>query len=92
MLCEVAERALAHTNKNELMLVGGVAAAPHLQRMMKIMCEERGAQFHVVPPQFAGDNGAMIAWTGFLSSESISAKNADFYPRQRVDDVEITWI
>ncbi len=92
MLCEVAERALAHTGKNELMLVGGVAASPHLQRMMKIMCSERGAKFEVVPQQYSGDNGAMICWTGYLSKERIKSEKADFYPRQRVDDVDVTWI
>ncbi|MBI4162328.1 MAG: hypothetical protein HY513_01485, partial [Candidatus Aenigmarchaeota archaeon] len=92
MLCEVTERALAHTGKNELILVGGVAASPHLQRMMRIMCKERGAKFEVVPQQYSGDNGTMIAWTGSLSKERIAPEKADFYPRQRVDDVEITWI
>ncbi len=92
MLCEVTERALAHTGKNELILVGGVAASQHLQRMMRIMCEERGAKFEVVPKEYSGDCGAMIAWTGSLSKERIKPEKADFYPRQRVDDVEIMWI
>ena len=44
MLVETAERALAHTGKNELLLGGGVACNSRLQEMCKIMCEERGAK------------------------------------------------
>jgi len=42
MLVEVAERALAHTGKKELLLGGGVACNSRLQEMCRIMCEERG--------------------------------------------------
>ncbi|MFH1105849.1 MAG: KEOPS complex N(6)-L-threonylcarbamoyladenine synthase Kae1, partial [Candidatus Aenigmatarchaeota archaeon] len=66
MLTEVSERALAHTEKNELLLTGGVAASKRLQEMLAIMCAERSAKFSVVPHEFAGDNGAMIAWAGIL--------------------------
>ena len=39
---EVAERALAHTGKSELLLGGGVACNERLREMSRIMCEERG--------------------------------------------------
>jgi len=67
MLTEVSERALAHTEKNELLLVGGVASNKRLQEMMGKMCEERGAKFYVVPPKYSSDNGVMIAYTGLLA-------------------------
>jgi N6-L-threonylcarbamoyladenine synthase/protein kinase Bud32 len=35
MLTEITERALAHTNKGEVMLVGGVAANNRLRDMLK---------------------------------------------------------
>ena len=41
MLVEIAERALAHTGKKELLLGGGVACNSQLQEMCKIMCDER---------------------------------------------------
>src|SRR3972149_6672250 len=67
MVTEVTERALAHTEKNEVLLTGGVAANRRLQSMLNSIAEEHDAKFNVVPRQFAMDNGAMIAWTGVLA-------------------------
>jgi glycoprotease/Kae1 family metallohydrolase len=67
MLTEVTERALAHTGKKEVLLVGGVAANKRLQEMIKKMCGSRGAKAFVVPTEYSGDNGVMIAWTGLLA-------------------------
>lgn len=66
MMAEVAERALAHTEKKELLLVGGVGANKRFCEMLEVMCKERGAKFYKVPMKLAGDNGAMIAWEGYL--------------------------
>ncbi|MBW3019143.1 tRNA (adenosine(37)-N6)-threonylcarbamoyltransferase complex transferase subunit TsaD, partial [Candidatus Woesearchaeota archaeon] len=66
MLAEVAERAMAHCNKSELVLIGGVAANKRLCQMLETMCKERNAKFCAVPLDLAGDQGAMIAWQGFL--------------------------
>jgi len=88
---EVAERALAHTGKKEVLLVGGVAANKRLQEMMKKMCDERGAMFFVVPEEYAGDQGAMIAWAGILSHKmrwKPSFKD-NIRPRWRID--EMSW-
>ena len=41
MLLEIAERALAYTDKQELLLAGGVACNSRLKEMAKRMCEER---------------------------------------------------
>ncbi len=94
MLVEVTERALAHTGKDEVLLVGGVAANKRLQEMMQIMCEERGAKMYVVPQKYSGDNGIMIAWTGLLAYKS--GWKPDFKdkirPKWRIDEVEITWL
>lgn len=95
MLTEVTERALAHTNKKELLLVGGVAANKRLQKMMEIMCEERGAKFFVVPHEYSGDNGTNIGWTGILAYKSGQKLSVnDSYVRQnwRTEDVEISWL
>ncbi len=43
MLVEVTERALAHTGKNEVLVVGGVAANKRFAEMLDIMCRERSA-------------------------------------------------
>jgi N6-L-threonylcarbamoyladenine synthase/protein kinase Bud32 len=92
MLAEVTERALAHTDKNEVLLVGGVAASKRIQEMIDIMCKERSAKMFVVPKEYSGDNGAMIAWTGLLSKNFIKPESLDMNPRWRTDEVEIPWL
>lgn len=101
MLAEVSERAMAHLHKEELILIGGVGANKRFCEMLEIMCTERGAKFYSVPLSLAGDQGAMIAWTGLVMQKlgkkdhKISIKNiekADFDATERVDDVDIDWI
>jgi N6-L-threonylcarbamoyladenine synthase len=97
MLVEVSERALAHTGKKELLLGGGVACNTRLQEMCKIMCKERGAKFFCPDRPLLVDNATMIAYTGeilFRSGIRVEGKaieNLDIKPRQRTDDVEVTW-
>ena len=64
MLVETAERALAHTEKKELLLGGGVGCNSRLQEMCKIMCQERGAKFFCPDLNLLVDNAAMIAFLG----------------------------
>lgn len=95
MITEITERALAHTNKPEVMLVGGVAANNRLREMLCIMCSEQNVEFHVPEPQFCGDNGAMIAWLGLL--QHINGKRMDIMetkinPVYRSDMVDVNWI
>ncbi|UCD20963.1 MAG: tRNA (adenosine(37)-N6)-threonylcarbamoyltransferase complex transferase subunit TsaD [archaeon] len=94
MLIEVAERAMAHLNKKELLLGGGVACNKRLQQMAKIMCKERKAKFFVPEKEFLVDNAGMIAWLGkkmFKKGIKINPKRSDIDPRQRTDDVNVTW-
>ena len=92
MITEVTERAVAHTGKEEVLLVGGVAANKRLQEMVRKMCEERGAKLYVVPKEYSGDNGVMIAWTGLLAHKSNWKVDFEDKIRQkwRVDEVQIT--
>lgn len=93
MLTEVTERALAHTGKAEAVLTGGVAANQRLCKMLEVMCVDRGARFAACPLKYAGDNGAMIAWTGLLMHRSRArAPAGDILPRLRTDDVDISWL
>ncbi len=93
MLVEITERAMAHTNKNELILTGGVAANKRLQEMCRIMCEERGANFNAPKIELAGDNGAMISWNGILARKNATKnyETVDINPKWRADEVKITW-
>ena len=97
MLVETAERALAHTGKKELLLGGGVACNSRLQEMCKIMCKERNARFFCPERPLLVDNAAMIAFLGEIMFKSgikfnpNELGNVDILPRQRTDDVEVTW-
>jgi len=95
MLVEVTERALAHTEKRELLLTGGVAANKRLQEMLKIMAEEHDVEFHAVPKEYALDNGAMIAWTGILAYKSglITPIEKSYVKlKWRLDETPTPWI
>ncbi len=83
---EVCERALSFSKSKELLFVGGVAANQRLRQMFEIMCKERGAKFYTVPKELAGDNGAMIAWTGLLKFKQQGiTKDTNIRPTWRVD-------
>ena len=90
MLVEVAERAMAHTGKKELLLGGGVACNTRLQEMCRIMCEERGAEFYAPERQFLIDNGAQIAWQGildYLDGKRTVVEKSAILPYWRTDEV-----
>ena len=94
MLIEASERALAHLNKSELLLGGGVACNKRLQEMCRIMCEERNAKLFVPANEFLVDNAGMIAFLGeimFNSGIKLAVEEADFNPRQRTDEVFVSW-
>ncbi|RQD83708.1 MAG: bifunctional N(6)-L-threonylcarbamoyladenine synthase/serine/threonine protein kinase [Methanocalculus sp. MSAO_Arc2] len=94
MCVEVTERALAHTGKDEVILVGGVGVNARMQEMLAVMCEERGASFAVPERKYMGDNGAMIAYTGRIMLESgqiVSVSQSQVNPVYRSDQVEVTW-
>lgn len=95
MMVEVTERALAHTEKEEVLLVGGVGANMRLQEMLRAMCEDRGARFYAPPRKFMGDNGIMIAYTGLLmyqSGNTLRVEDSGVIPGYRPEDVDVTWM
>jgi len=95
MVTEVSERALAHTEKREVLLTGGVAANKRLQEMLGIIAAEHDAQFMVVPKEFATDNGAMIAWAGVLAfthGQTTPVEESFVKLRWRVDKVDVPWM
>ena len=95
MVTEVTERALAHTEKKEVLLTGGVAANKKLQSMVEVIAEEHDAEFCVVPSQFAIDNGAMIAWNGVLAYKCglVTPIEKSFVKlRWRLEEVEVPWV
>jgi N6-L-threonylcarbamoyladenine synthase/protein kinase Bud32 len=95
MVTEVTERALAHTEKKEVLLTGGVAANKRLQSMLASIAGEHEAKFNAVPLEFATDNGAMIAWTGTLAYRHgiVTPIDKSYVKlRWRIDKVDVPWI
>ncbi len=90
MLIEASERAMAYCRKESLVITGGVAANDRLNEMGAIMCKERRAKFVRMDKSFSGDNGAMIAYTGYLMQDY---KQRDLTPKPnyRTDAVEIKY-
>ena len=94
MLTEATERALAHTEKKEVLLTGGVAANERLQSMLSSISQEHDARFYGVPKEYSGDCGAQIAWTGILAYECgvrVDVENSFVKPKWRLDQVRIPW-
>ena len=97
MLVEAAERAIAHTGKKELLLGGGVACNTRLKEMCRIMCEERECKLFIPENSLLVDNAAMIGYLGlkmfkkgiFYNFDELD--KIDIQPRQRTDDVEVSW-
>ena len=91
---EVAERALAHTGKNELLLGGGVACNERIREMSDLMSKDRGAGAFWPEKQYCVDNGTMIAELGRkMLKHNIHTKLVDsaIDPSMRTDHAEVVW-
>uniref|UniRef100_A0A6B2L997 N(6)-L-threonylcarbamoyladenine synthase n=1 Tax=Arcella intermedia TaxID=1963864 RepID=A0A6B2L997_9EUKA len=103
MLIETTERALAHCGSNEVLIVGGVGCNLHLQEMVGQMLQQRNPPGKLcgMDDRYCIDNGAMIAWAGFLQYATalknnqdlsiFSIQNTDCTQRFRTDEVLVTW-
>ena len=95
MLTEVTERALAHTEKKEVLIVGGVAASKALRQMMRQMGDARGAKVFVPPFAACVDSGLLPAWQGlveFRAGKKQRLEETSVNPMFRVDQVDVNWI
>ncbi|GFY44783.1 probable tRNA N6-adenosine threonylcarbamoyltransferase [Trichonephila inaurata madagascariensis] len=94
MLVETTERAMAHCNSKEVLIVGGVGCNKRLQEMMQIMADERGAKLYATDERYCIDNGAMIAqagWEMFRSGQVTDFEDTTCTQRYRTDEVDVTW-
>jgi len=94
MLTEVTERAMAHTEKDEVLLGGGVACNFRLQEMINTMAKDRGAKFFVPEKLLCIDNGAMIGWLGIIMYNSgvrMKIEETGIRQRFRTDEIDVTW-
>ena len=91
---EITERAMAHTNSDDVLIVGGVGCNLRLQQMMDTMCGERGGKLYATDDRYCVDNGAMIAWPGLIAFKSgavTKLEDTTVTQRFRTDDVYVTW-
>ncbi|MEL0336468.1 MAG: hypothetical protein VXA63_05220 [Euryarchaeota archaeon] len=91
---EVAERALAHSGKSELLLGGGVACNERIREMTQVMCKQRGCEGTWPEKQYCIDNGTMIAELGrrMLQTQGpTSFKASAINPSLRTDHTIVTW-
>ncbi|KAF2322100.1 hypothetical protein GH714_006640 [Hevea brasiliensis] len=94
MLVEITERAMAHCDKKDVLIVGGVGCNERLQEMMKTMCFERGGTLYATDDRYCIDNGAMIAYTGLLAfahGTTTPLEESTFTQRFRTDEVHAVW-
>ncbi|RFA95264.1 KEOPS complex N(6)-L-threonylcarbamoyladenine synthase Kae1 [Pyrobaculum aerophilum] len=94
MLAEVTERALAFTKKRELVVAGGVARSKRLRGILEHVGREYGVAVKIVPDEYAGDNGAMIALTGYYAYRRwirTTPEESFVKQRWRLDSVDIPW-
>ena len=91
---EVAERALAHTGKSEILLGGGVACNSRIREMSEIMAKERSSTSFVPPKMYCVDNGSMIAVLGrlhLLHGDSTMPENSGIQQHLRTNETPILW-
>ena len=94
MLCEITERAIAHSGKKEVLLAGGVARNRRLSNMLSVMASERGITLLEPPAKYLVDNGVMIAWCGLLayrSGQRMTIEQTKVNQRYRTDMAPVTW-
>lgn len=94
MVTEVTDRALAFTGKDEVMIVGGVAANRRLSEMMSAMSRRHDAEVTFTPLEYSGDCGAQIAWTGVQALGSgvrVPVDEGSVRQSWRLDSVDIPW-
>ncbi len=96
ILVEVTERSLLLTGKKEVLLVGGVASNTVLrEKFEKMVSQYNDVSYGWTPPEYSGDNGAMIAYTGllgYLHNISITPSKAFVKQRWRLDEVDLPWL
>jgi len=76
-------RAMEKTNIYTLVAAGGVSANKQLRQRLAEMTDEMGGKVYYPRPDFCTDNGAMIAYTGYLHLLAGKSESLSFaaYPR-----------
>lgn len=95
MLVEITERAMAHVQSNQVLIVGGVGSNERLQEMMGLMVKDRkNGSIFATDERFCIDNGIMIAHAGLLAyrmGQKTELEDTVCTQRFRTDEVFVEW-
>lgn len=82
-------RALEATNHERLVVAGGVSANQKLRARLQQLAKEKNLKVYFPRPEFSTDNGAMIAYVGWLRLRAGQRETAAFSvrPRWRIEDL-----
>jgi N6-L-threonylcarbamoyladenine synthase len=83
------KRALKQTRLKRLVIAGGVSANKGLRERLAAMGEELGVEVYYPRPEFCTDNGAMIAYAGYLRLKAGQTEPLGFgaTPRWPIEDL-----
>jgi len=77
--------ALEQTGARQLVVAGGVSANEKLRARLREMAEPLGVRVYFPRPEFSTDNGAMIAYAGWLRLRAGQSEPIGFRARARWD-------
>ncbi|HLH86052.1 MAG TPA: bifunctional N(6)-L-threonylcarbamoyladenine synthase/serine/threonine protein kinase [Thermoplasmataceae archaeon] len=95
MVVEILERGIHQTNKQEILLAGGVARNLRLRDMIGVLASELGLKAFLTTEDYCMDNGIMIAQAGLLMFQNGFRENLEqtrVDQRFRIDQVSVPWI
>ena len=84
------KRALKQTGLKRLVIAGGVSANKQLRQTLAELTQQLGGQVFYPQPQFCTDNGAMIAYAGFLRLKQGQQQDLAIEVRPRWAMTELT--
>ncbi len=85
------ERALTATGLNTLVMAGGVSANLELRARLEQMAAKKGYRIYYPPHHLCTDNGAMIAYAGYLRQKAGGAEGLaiDVRPRWPMTELNV---
>lgn len=86
------KRALKQTGLKRLVIAGGVSANKQLRQTLAELMQQLGGEVFYPQPQFCTDNGAMIAYAGFLRLKQGQQQDLAIEVRPRWAMTELTAI
>ena len=84
------KRALKQTGLKRLVIAGGVSANKQLRQTLAELMQQLGGEVFYPQPQFCTDNGAMIAYAGFLRLKQGQQQDLTIEVRPRWAMTELT--